>query len=434
MRAKVMFGLALLLAVACGKEKPNIPRITPPGSRYLSRYQTMQLVGNFQGWNLDDANSYMELVDDYVWEKIEEFPTPLGIQFKFVPNHSWDPSFGTVETDTGLSGYAQSVTGIGNEIGLEIPEGGQWKFRFNEQTLFFSVTKSHAYTGAIVGRIVLLDSSTAHIRTAAVKLYNTTFELLSTTNPDSLTGNFGFYSLSPDSYVVVATSTGYIPDTIFVLVRNDTVNVGDIVLQLATTRQPPVIDGVNDFIASDLIAVDPTGDMSERNLDLDSLWGVIVGDTLYLGFNAYASAGYGCSYGIYITSDTTRSSGATGDPWNRNVRATFGMPGFALYLWHTEADTIGSVQLCRWINFWEYLDLSSAGGTLAYLRSNHFIECAIPLSALGMPDTLFVELFTTGSENSHAQDTSPSDPNVQFSAPDWTPIQTVLSRFVLITR
>lgn len=434
MRNLALYGLFCVFFLSCGKEHPSGYRIKPPGARYLSSYQTMQLAGNFQNWNLDDPESYMELVDDYIWEKDERFSQGGLIQFKFVPDHHWEPSFGTTGSDTGLSGYAEIVSGLGTEIALNLPEGGVWRFHFNENTLFFKLTKSESFTGAIVGRVVFTDRTNPPYPIGQVKLCDNSYNIITTTTSDTATGNFAFYSLSPDTYIVIVSAASYIPETLYTSVQNDTVDLGEIRLQPSAVRQPPEIDGINDFLQTDLVAVDPTGDISERNLDLDSLWGVFVGDALYIGFNAYARAGFSLSYGLYISIDTTRTSGATRDPWNRNVRASFGMPEFALYIWHNDSGVLDEAQLCQWNGVWNYHSLSSIGGAQGHSPENHFIEIMLPDVAIGSPDSVFVELFTTGAENSHAQDTSPSDPNVQFSNPDWSNQTTVLSRFVLIKR
>ncbi len=435
MKKEIILSLIVLAFFACAKNHPTGYRLKPPGERYISSYQTMQLVGNFQNWNLDDPNSYMELMSDYIWEKDENIGQSGLIQFKFVPNHNWEPSFGTTGSDTGLSGYAEVVSGLGTEIALNLPERGIWRFHFNEKTRFFKLTKKEGFTGAIVGKIVFMGTSIPPYPKAIIKLCDTLYHILSTTSSDSLTGNFGFYALQPNRYIILITATSYLPETLLTTVREDTVNLGEIVLVSSEIRQPPTIDGLNDFLPTDLIGIDPTGDMTERNLDLDSLWGVIVGETLYIGFNAYCELGYELSYGIYLSLDTTRSSGATRDPWNRNVRASFGMPEFALYIWHNNRDSLSVAQLCEWNGMWNYYQINSIGGAQAYRNDNHFIELMIPLVALRSPDSIFVELFTTGGENSHAQDTSPQDPNVTFTTPNWSAsTTTTLSSFAIIRR
>ena len=60
----------LILIISCAKEEGN-PIINPPGQVYRTQYNSMQLVGDFQGWNLNDfENTKMALVADYQWEKI----------------------------------------------------------------------------------------------------------------------------------------------------------------------------------------------------------------------------------------------------------------------------------------------------------------------------------------------------------------------------
>ena len=65
-----------------------------------------------------------------------------------------------------------------------------------------------------------------------------------------------------------------------------------------------------------------------------------------------------------------------------------------------------------------------------FARSSNFMEFRVPKNVLGNPDAIDMEVFTVGNNQSHAQDTTPSDPNVQYSSPDWSPSSsTILSSF-----
>jgi len=192
-----------------------------------------------------------------------------------------------------------------------------------------------------------------------------------------------------------------------------------------------VIDGIREAEWGDPLASDPVGDMSEPNLDLQSLYVVEDADNYYIGFDATASD-WGMTYGIYLDTNQVDGSGATGDPWGRAVTAvTTHLPEHTLYVWHEDWDALQDVQLNHWDGSgWSYDSLISQGGEQGYGPGNDWIEYRVPKAALGNPSTIALEVFTTGS-GGHAQDTVPSDPNVAYSDPDWGGDTTVLSAFAL---
>ncbi|RKZ14517.1 hypothetical protein DRQ17_07540 [bacterium] len=191
-----------------------------------------------------------------------------------------------------------------------------------------------------------------------------------------------------------------------------------------------LLDGVNDFSMDEIAGIDKVGDISEPNLDLDTLWAVKGDSMLYIGFNAHSSAGYGMSYGIYIFTDSIYGSGAGNDPWNRLVDYTGGIyPPYVVYFWHADnVDSITSAQFITFNGSWNYTDIGR--DVFIYNGSLDFMEVFIPLEWLGNPESIYIEVFTTGGENSHAQDTSPEDGNVQFPDPEWTQTTVSLSSAV----
>jgi len=191
------------------------------------------------------------------------------------------------------------------------------------------------------------------------------------------------------------------------------------------------LDGINDFTDTQIVGIDPVGDISEKNLDLDTLWAVIEDSMLYIGFNAYASH-FGLSYGVYIFPDSISPSGATNDPWDRAVNYNGFYPEYVLYFWHDETENIiTSANFCTFNGSWKYTDITSSE-LFILNKTNHFMEIGVKLSELGDPDSIFIEVFTTGGTNSHAQDTSPFDSNVSFPNPDWSSTVTSLSNAVLV--
>jgi glycosidase len=192
-----------------------------------------------------------------------------------------------------------------------------------------------------------------------------------------------------------------------------------------------VIDGVKEAAWGDPLAVDPMGDMSEPNLDLQGLYVIEDADNVYVGFDATAST-WGMTYGIYLDTDQVDGSGATSDPWGRAVNAVSAhLPEHTLYVWHEDWDALQDVQLNHWDGSgWSYDSLISQGGEQGYGPDDDWIEYRVPKAALGNPATIALEVFTTGG-GGHAQDTVPSDPNVAYPDPDWSGDVTTLSAFAL---
>ncbi len=183
---------------------------------------------------------------------------------------------------------------------------------------------------------------------------------------------------------------------------------------------PIVIDGIKEAGWGAALANDPLGDMTEPNLDVTGLYMVEDADNYYIGLDAFAST-WDMTYGIYIDTDGVDGSGATSDPWSRSVNAVpTHLPEHTLYVYHDGTDVLQEAQLNHWNGAgWSYDTLVSQGGEQAYGAMNDWIEYKIPKTVLGSPARLHLEMFTTGSDG-HAQDTSPSDPNVAFTSAEWT--------------
>ena len=426
----------LVIFVSCKKKKE--PYFKLPGNYYISNYSTMQLAGDFQGWNLSDKNSFMELASDYRWEIVKKFPYKRNIMFKFVPDQNWDPSFGTSWEDTALYGKLELVSGEGTHISASLPEDGYYKFTLLEDSMFYRIDKIKG-TGTIKGAVNFEDVSNSPYPVSKIYLYYINSDtLIRTYTTDSLNNSFEFNDVIDSSFKIIANSQGYNPETGYVSINYAEIKEVNFLLKKGTSRNPIIIDGINDFLPEDLVGTDPVGDISESNLDLDSLWAVHIGDKWYIGFNVHSGLNYGLAFGIYIFTDSISPSGATSDPWNRLVAAGDTLnpfyPKYILYVWHPETDILENAQLCVWDgNSWNYLILNNTGGEQGY-TSGDFLEFSIPDSVLNYPDSLFIEVFTTGGEGTHAQDTSPDDPNVNFTSPDWSGTITYLSAFVKVIR
>ncbi|MEN3045730.1 MAG: hypothetical protein ABDH49_01895 [Candidatus Hydrothermales bacterium] len=428
--------LFLLIFLYCKKRETTYFKL--PGNFYLSNYSTMQLAGDFQGWNLSDANSYMELVDDFKWVIVKKFKYKRNIMFKFVPDQKWDPSFGTPWEDTLLFGKVELVSGEGNHISASLPSEGYYKFTLIEDSLLYRITKLTG-TGTIKGKVEFEGIERAPYPISKVYIYykgsDTILRVFTTSQNDN---SFEFNDLVEDHFTLIASSQNYFSDTISLFLNYGSIKSVNFNLRKSLTRTPIVIDGINDFLPSDLVGVDPTHDISEPNLDLDSLWAVYIGGNWYIGFNVKSDINYGLAFGIYIFTDSISPSGADRDPWNRKVAAGDSLnpfyPKYILYVWHPDSDILEKAQLCVWSGTrWVYKVLEDRGGEQGY-TSRKFLEFSIPDSLVSNPDSIFIEVFTTGGENTHAQDTSPYDPNVNFPNPDWSSRFTYLSKFVKVVK
>lgn len=433
---KNFFLIILLVFLSC-KKKEN-PYFKLPGNYYLSNYSTMQLAGDFQGWNLNDPNSFMELVSDYRWEIVKKFKYKRDIMFKFVPDRKWDPSFGTSWEDTTSYGKLELVSGAGTHISTRLLEEGYYKFLLLEDSLFYRIEKIRA-TGTIKGKVNFEDIDNLPYPVSKVYLYYKNSDtLLRSYTTDSLDNSFEFIDLIDDSFKIIAASNNYSPETLYLFLNYGEIKNVSFLLNKSNVRTPIIIDGVNDFWPEDLVGLDPVSDMNELNLDLDSLWACHIGDKWFIGFNVNSGLNYGLAFGIYIFTNSISPSGASSEPWGRKVAAGDSSnpfyPKYILYVWHPESDILQDAQLCRWKgSSWQYLILRNKGGEQGY-TSGKFLEFSIPDSLMSFPDSIFIEIFTTGGENTHAQDTSPSDQNVSFSSPDWGSKTTYLSAFVKVKR
>lgn len=282
---KTIFFLPILIITSCAKEEGSII-INPPGTEFKTQYRTMQLVGDFNGWALEDlASTKMELISDWSWQRIQYFSgTRDSIMFKFVPNSNWELAFGTEGSDTGLSGYAEpNCPGTGNHITAgPINRPGYWKFTFNEQTLHYSVAFYSSPGGAIKGTIGFSDVFSSPYPLTTISVFDDGNKIAETTS-DTMTSQYIISPLPNGAYTLLFEASGYIPDTVKdVNVHNDTTTV-NVVLQKA---QGIIIDGnLSDW---DEIAVyDTIGDSPwGSGGDIGSLYTIIQNDTLFIGIEA----------------------------------------------------------------------------------------------------------------------------------------------------
>lgn len=106
---------------------------------YLSNYGSMTLAASFNGWN--PALNNMKLVSNYTWEVVINLSVGSGAQWKFTANGGWTDNWGEnnqSDTTVNMTGTAEYV---GGNIRSSRSMSGNHRFRFNEQTRVYSVTK-----------------------------------------------------------------------------------------------------------------------------------------------------------------------------------------------------------------------------------------------------------------------------------------------------
>ncbi|MFQ5909780.1 MAG: S8 family serine peptidase, partial [Thermoplasmata archaeon] len=221
------------------------------------------------------------------------------------------------------------------------------------------------------------------------------------------------------------------------------------------------IDGRNDFWTdgSELVATDSNSDITlvpsipadeGNDFNLFSLYVTQDKFNWYFGFNTLTNQ-TNVTFGLYI--NTTWPGGATNDSLDNYIEAIPShAPEFAVYMDHNglqprgrwdKNDTIENATVYKWeglgwdggINITEEPikgNISYSGWDFDLMEA--FVEFSIPKKYLGDPAEISVELFSCGVNRSHAMDTVYSDPNVDFTTPQWDNSTTILSAFTVVGR
>lgn len=303
-----------LIVLACTPKGEERLLLNPPGTRFLTNFHTMQLVGDFNGWNLNDLEgTRMELVDDWTWSKVEYFSGQRTIWFKFVPDQNWDLAYGTPDDDGGrLSGTAlPNQSGVGNHIDADIPGPGYWRFTLNELTGHYEITQEEMPPGGVAGTVTFEDDTAPPYPEATLVLYSETdSSQVASTTSDTLTGAYRLEGIPQGTYFLAATAPGYVADTAYGLEVGTTVITGvDFHLiplaAAAATPDPPFLTVTVDGDLSDWpgpTVPDSLGDSHwGPDGDLGDLYVAHDAQNLYIGLE-YSLGQNACI--IYIHAET----------------------------------------------------------------------------------------------------------------------------------
>jgi hypothetical protein len=177
--------------------------------------------------------------------------------------------------------------------------------------------------------------------------------------------------------------------------------------------------------------------MTNANYDLTGLSVAQSKDSWHFGITTTATI-TGVAFGLYLDLDHVEGSGATSDPAGYQVSTIAAhRPEYAIYLYRTAgAFSADQVVIYRWTgSAWAFpQSLDDVGGVLTSTAS--YVEIAIPNTAIGMEQhtgSAALSLFTVPAAGGHAQDTVPSDPNVNYAVLDTGPGTTQLSRFTSVS-
>jgi MYXO-CTERM domain-containing protein len=186
----------------------------------------------------------------------------------------------------------------------------------------------------------------------------------------------------------------------------------------------PTVDGVVDGVYGAAVATDPAGDGNGKDvMDLRELFLFSNATDIFLALTIkgdIVSTSWG-KYLIYI--DTTNdTSGASSDAWGRNVTALDPhKPEYSINTWVDQTPYSAShVELWQWTSgSWSKSATGVAAAGLSGGSQGSIIEIKIPRSALGNPQKIWVEAWSTGNGTSdNAQDTV-NDPADDWNATDW---------------
>ncbi len=273
----------------------------------------------------------------------------------------------------------------------------------------------------------------------------------------SFTSNYtNSLAWSPDDTKLVAATS-------FTLKEFNNVEIWDVSNNITPLRQFNIPEKVNSVDWFGDVIVSGSEDTRVRTWDVSGVaagWGL---DTIFRGYLP--------DYAIYMDHIGVEwGVDSEGDVWNNNDTFNYWM----LYNWN-ETDSewnevFGVYNLTFGIdtrtdpNAWlltnntlykdgkyyeiplnntisyggNLVTLSNTTGRLSYsgfldYASSGFLEIGFDRDLIDNPWTMNFTFFTTNDDKSHAQDIVPSDPNIEFTNPDFSPTNTSLAAFVQYT-
>ncbi len=420
---KLYFALFVAMLAASCKEIQG-PDFNAPGSVFLSSWNKLQMVGDFQDtpWDLNTAPE-MQLVDDWLWEITLRLPART-IKYKLVPNGQWSLAYGdtsAIKNDS-LHGYLDpNAGGLGDHIETLIPRAGIWRLRFNERTLYYEFAYIGATGSAIAGVVSFEDDSEPPYPAASVTVFDTSWNAVASTTSDTMTSEFIAAGIEPGTYSVVVSASGYIPDTVtqVAVAEDDTVQ-----LQVTLSPIPEgaiVIDGVispqENWIPVDTAVANGLDGACLRQLFVSS-----DSANLYIAITTANTASWGIAYGFGFDVAPGGYSDGTSDAWGRHIGFSGYGVDFELYFWWPEGgDNFTAANWGIYQGSWNvgpfdgvYASTGSADSGLQTL------EIAIPWTDLGgRQDSVGVITWMAGGDNSSAVSSIPDDPAVHDASNEW---------------
>lgn len=190
------------------------------------------------------------------------------------------------------------------------------------------------------------------------------------------------------------------------------------------------------------IGSDDAGDMGTAEYDLTTLYATQSKGHWYFGFDVQADTAEDVRYALYLDLDHVDASGADVDPRGYSVGTISAhRPEYAIYVNRSGGVfNRDNVLIYRWLgSYWDanVVALSEIDGDITGPGAGAgYVEVKIPNTSIGMQSTTgsaSVALFSVKSSGGHAQDTVPSDPNVDYSTRADDAGTTVLSRFTSVS-
>jgi len=217
----------------------------------------------------------------------------------------------------------------------------------------------------------------------------------------------------------------------------------------------PLPDGVIDPAEGWVVLSGSAVDSAFGEADLDTLYGFLTPDTLYLAIKTRNTLNRSVSYGFGVDLDRLPGSGydaadGASDAWGRAITFADTLGGYPFsvdvelyFQWDSATASISAQNLAVWDNTlqtWNFLDLIAIGASFVWSGTDttglQVLEVAIPRDSTQPPFTsLRVTAWVAGTTGTSAVDGAPADPALTDAGTgEWTDVDTLfafahLSRF-----